>query len=191
MLLLGCTSTEFRCSNGQCVSSRFSRCTGFRTCTDGSDERNCSKFLIYFDCFNSSSYIWTLLATICTVSCQSGAFRCNNGMCISSSDRCDGNRDCTDGSDEIGCSKQPNYVVWWMRIHTSVIVFQRLKLLPSCFYYTIFYCTCFVLVTWTLAAPQHPKCHCWLSNCYACTCQNPKLKIQVYLLLQIGADRFV
>ena len=47
MLLLGCTSTEFRCSNGQCVSSRFSRCTGFRTCTDGSDERNCSKFLIY------------------------------------------------------------------------------------------------------------------------------------------------
>ena len=43
------------------------------------------------------------LAVICTVSCQSGAFRCSNGQCIRSSDRCDGSQDCTDGSDETGC----------------------------------------------------------------------------------------
>ena len=42
---LGCNSTQFRCSNGQCVTSSF-RCNG-RTggCSDGSDEKNCSKFL--------------------------------------------------------------------------------------------------------------------------------------------------
>ena len=135
MLYLGCSFSQFRCTNGQCVSSSF-RCNGIRGCTDGSDERNCSKFLIYFDCFNSSSYIWTLIATICTVSCQSGAFRCNNGTCISSSDRCDGNRDCTDGSDEIGCSKLLNYLVWWIRIHTSVIDFffkTKVVAMPSFF----------------------------------------------------------
>ena len=40
-----------------------------------------------------------------TVSCSSGAFRCNNGQCIRSVNRCDGTRNCTDGSDETGCSK--------------------------------------------------------------------------------------
>ena len=39
------------------------------------------------------------------VSCGTGAFRCTNLQCIQSSDRCDGTRDCTDGSDEIGCGK--------------------------------------------------------------------------------------
>ena len=41
-----------------------------------------------------------------TVFCSSGAFRCTNGQCVRSSDRCDGTRDCTDGSDETGCSSK-------------------------------------------------------------------------------------
>ena len=45
-----------------------------------------------------------LIFTICTASCQSRAFLCSNGQCVRSSDRCDGIRDCTDGSDETGCS---------------------------------------------------------------------------------------
>ena len=76
------------------------------------------------------SCIWTLLTVICTVSCQTGSFRCNNGTCISSSNHCDGNRDCTDGSDETGCSKPLNCLVWGMRIHIVVIVFYLWR--PSC-----------------------------------------------------------
>ena len=41
--LLGCSSTQFRCASGECIPI-FARCTGIRTCSDGSDERNCSKF---------------------------------------------------------------------------------------------------------------------------------------------------
>ena len=45
-LNLGCSSTQFQCTNGQCISAS-SRCTGTRTCSDGSDEMNCRKFPIH------------------------------------------------------------------------------------------------------------------------------------------------
>ena len=38
-----CTSSQFRCDNGQCTSSSF-RCNGISGgCSDGSDERGCCK----------------------------------------------------------------------------------------------------------------------------------------------------
>ena len=37
-------------------------------------------------------------------SCSSSAFQCDNDRCVTSSDRCDGNNDCGDNSDEEGCS---------------------------------------------------------------------------------------
>ena len=40
---LGCNSTQFRCASGECIPI-ITRCGGVRTCSDGSDERNCSKF---------------------------------------------------------------------------------------------------------------------------------------------------
>ena len=43
---LGCRSTQFQCANGQCISAS-SRCGGIRTCSDGSDERNCRKFVVF------------------------------------------------------------------------------------------------------------------------------------------------
>ena len=45
---LGCTSSQFQCTNGQCISSA-SRCNGVRTCSDGSDEMNCCR--LYQNCY--------------------------------------------------------------------------------------------------------------------------------------------
>ena len=70
-----------------------------------------------------SSYYATFecYSVICAASCQSGAFRCNNAQCVRSSDRCDGSQDCTDGSDESGCtySKPFRYLGG---IHTLAVV---------------------------------------------------------------------
>ena len=38
-----CTSSHWRCSNGQCISSYQHWCGG-EECTDGSDELNCRKY---------------------------------------------------------------------------------------------------------------------------------------------------
>ena len=43
----GCNSSQFECTNGQCISSS-SRCTGVRTCSDGSDEMNCCRLCILY-----------------------------------------------------------------------------------------------------------------------------------------------
>ena len=39
-----------------------------------------------------------------TVTCSSRTFQCNNRQCVPSSGHCDGNQDCSDGSDEINCT---------------------------------------------------------------------------------------
>ena len=41
-LYADCTSSQFRCSNGQCISSIL-RCNGVPSCLDGSDEIGCSE----------------------------------------------------------------------------------------------------------------------------------------------------
>ena len=65
--------------------------------------------LIKFDIVPEKSILQSakiiVIMLFVTASCQSGAYRCSNGQCIQFTDRCDGTRDCTDGSDEIGCSK--------------------------------------------------------------------------------------
>uniref|UniRef100_A0A3B4ZA40 Low density lipoprotein receptor n=1 Tax=Stegastes partitus TaxID=144197 RepID=A0A3B4ZA40_9TELE len=71
-----CTNTEFRCSNGQCVSSAF-MCDDEADCDDGSDEVSCP-----------------------ATTCSSASFQCNNTVCVPRLWACDGDADCLDGSDE-------------------------------------------------------------------------------------------
>ena len=48
--------------------------------------------------------------------CRVTEWRCDNGQCISVGDRCDGRRDCSDNSDELGCKS--NTVLTSTRIKT-------------------------------------------------------------------------
>ena len=52
-----------------------------------------------------NKYVLQWKVIIFTASCQNGAFWCSSDRCISSSERCDGVRSCSDGSDEMNCSK--------------------------------------------------------------------------------------
>ena len=39
------------------------------------------------------------------LACPYGQIKCKSGKCVLSSAKCNGKRDCDDGSDEIGCGK--------------------------------------------------------------------------------------
>lgn len=83
----GCSSSEFRCSAGQCVPQSYV-CDGEGDCPDSSDEANCTPSR-----------------------CQSNEFPCLNGKCIPYLYRCDGDEDCGDGSDEKCETFLDNYLI--------------------------------------------------------------------------------
>ncbi|OQR70687.1 vitellogenin receptor-like [Tropilaelaps mercedesae] len=75
----GCSSEEFRCTNGGCVSKRWV-CDGDEDCDDSSDEKGCKPR-----------------------ECAGHELKCANGRCIAGTWRCDRRDDCGDGTDEADC----------------------------------------------------------------------------------------
>lgn len=125
-----CTSTEFRCRNGQCMSFSFV-CDDEADCDDGSDEASCPPVTcsaLSFQC-NNSVCIPRLWVCDSDVDCSDGSdewpqtcgtkrpasaathecsyleFQCGSGECIHGNWRCDGGADCPDRSDEADCGK--------------------------------------------------------------------------------------
>ncbi|XP_071944831.1 basement membrane-specific heparan sulfate proteoglycan core protein-like [Antedon mediterranea] len=89
-----CGDNQFRCLRDfECIDEVYI-CDEFFDCGDYSDEENCG--------------VITTLPPSTTIQppifpCREGQATCNNGQCIQRSFVCDGDTDCADNSDEIGC----------------------------------------------------------------------------------------
>lgn len=104
-----CPPTNFQCrSDGRCVPLIW-RCDVDQDCLDGSDEEECGTEVatsshspcdVMGDCPDRSKN----LLNCGPQPCPEGELCCTlDGLCIPSTWLCDGHRDCSDYSDELGC----------------------------------------------------------------------------------------
>ena len=132
LYLLGCSSTQFQCSSGQCVSSSFNA-------MEGLEDLEVFQWK-WWEELQYVSYSFRQYQLLCVDCYWQLATNCYNLYSISKLEfsdaamvsvsaplipACDGNLDCTDSSDEAGCSKLPKYF-WWgawgLEIHTMDLI---------------------------------------------------------------------
>ncbi|XP_053339071.1 basement membrane-specific heparan sulfate proteoglycan core protein isoform X5 [Clarias gariepinus] len=96
-----CSSDEFSCRSGACIPQHYV-CDNRPDCPDMSDEINCEKpvTLPPIQIPFTTSEIKTPARP---GPCRSDQSTCQNGQCISRDYLCDGESDCSDGSDEFKC----------------------------------------------------------------------------------------
>ena len=109
-----CSNDQFRCNSSEQCLPITKRCDGLQHCYDGSDEANCfiaangnltqGKLLI-----RNFSFIHSFIFILFYLDCDDQhSFRCGDQICIGIELRCNGEHDCSDGSDEIECSCHVN-----------------------------------------------------------------------------------